>query len=139
MLAIAGSVAPGVYRADAGPAGLRLGRVTDGELRALYEGAACLLFPSRYEGFGLPPVEAMACGCPVVATPGGTVEEICGDAVLYADMRDPGAIIAAMARLLGEDDLADRMRGQGRARAAALSWAGSARALSEIVFGVLRS
>jgi glycosyltransferase involved in cell wall biosynthesis len=143
VLAIAGSVAPGVYRAatgvGAGAEVLRLGRVTDGELRALYEGAACLLFPSRYEGFGLPPVEAMACGCPVLATPGGAVEEVCGDGVLYADMGDPGAIAAAMARLLDEDGLAGRLRDRGRARAAALSWAGSARALSNVVSEVMRS
>jgi glycosyltransferase involved in cell wall biosynthesis len=111
----------------------RLGRVTDAELRALYENATCLLFPSRYEGFGLPPVEAMACGCPVLATRGGAVEEICGDDALYVDLRDKAAITDTIERLLDEDGLADRMRGRGRARAAALTWDASARILGHIV------
>lgn len=64
------------------------GKVDDAALRALYEGARCLAFPSRTEGFGLPPVEAMLCGCPVVAAPAGAVPEVCRDAVRYADVDD---------------------------------------------------
>ena len=84
-VAIAGGFNPEVFQGTpAAGAGVRqLGRVTDAELRALYESAVCLLFPSRYEGFGLPPVEAMICGCPVLASGGGAVEEICGDAAAY--------------------------------------------------------
>jgi glycosyltransferase involved in cell wall biosynthesis len=111
----------------------RLGRTTDAELRALYENAACLLFPSRYEGFGLPPVEAMACGCPVIATRGGAVEEICGDNALYFDAAAPKSIVAAVQRLLEDDDLAADLRMRGRARAGALSWVASARILSQAV------
>ena len=111
----------------------RLGRVTDGELRALYENAACLLFPSRYEGFGLPTIEAMTCGCPVLATGGGAVEEICGDAALYFDISDRRAITDTVERLLDEHGLADMMRARGRVRAAKLSWDEAARRLGGIV------
>lgn len=65
-----------------------VGSVDDRKLRALYEHAHCLAFPSRTEGFGLPPVEAMLCNCPVIAAPGGAVPEICRDAVAYADVDD---------------------------------------------------
>jgi glycosyltransferase involved in cell wall biosynthesis len=111
----------------------RLGRTTDGELRALYENAACLLFPSRYEGFGLPPVEAMACGCPVLASGGGAVEEICGDSALYFTSDGRLSIIAAVERLLDEEGLAAELRTKGLARAASLSWDASARILGDVV------
>ena len=60
----------------------------DAALRALYESAHCLAFPSRTEGFGLPPVEAMLCGCPVIAAPAGAIPEICRDTISYADVDD---------------------------------------------------
>ncbi len=110
-----------------------LGRVTDAQLRALYESAACLLFPSRYEGFGLPPVEAMICGCPVLATGGGAVEEVCGDSALYFVGDRKQTVTAAIERLLDEAGLADDLRTKGRARAIALSWKASARALGDVV------
>ncbi len=65
------------------------GYVTDGELRALYENAACFVFPSFYEGFGLPPLEAMHCGCPVVASSRASLPEVCGQAALFCDPTDP--------------------------------------------------
>lgn len=135
VIAYAGGTNPAVFRdtgADAAT-GRYLGRVTDAELRTLYENAACLLFPSRYEGFGLPPVEAMACGCPVLAFDGGAVEEICGDAALYFPAGERRPIIGTVERLLDEDGLADRLRARGRQRAAALSWEASARALGDVV------
>jgi glycosyltransferase involved in cell wall biosynthesis len=110
-----------------------LGRVSDSELRVLYENAACLVFPSRYEGFGLPPVEAMACGCPVLAAHGNAVEEICGDGALYFPNDDSRRIVDVVERLLDEEGLADRLRARGRERAAALSWESSARALGRVV------
>lgn len=135
VIAVAGASYPGVFRdiAGAGFAERRLGRVSDAELRALYETAACLLFPSRYEGFGLPPVEAMACGCPVLASRGGAVEEICGESALYFAGNDRRTITGAVERLLDEHGLADELRARGRAQAARLSWDASARALADVV------
>jgi glycosyltransferase involved in cell wall biosynthesis len=134
-IAVAGEFYPGVFRRSAGIGftGCSLGRVTDAELRALYESAACLLFPSRYEGFGLPPVEAMACGCPVLASSGGAVEEICGDTALYFTNGGARAITDAVERLLDEKGLAEALRTGGPARAAALSWEASARKLGAVV------
>jgi glycosyltransferase involved in cell wall biosynthesis len=135
VIAVAGGSNDAVFRdvPDSGVDERRLGRVTDAELRTLYENAACLLFPSRYEGFGLPPVEAMACGCPVLAARGGAVEEICADGALYFTNGDRRMIAETIDRLLDDHDLCDQLRTRGRARAAALSWDASARALGEIV------
>jgi len=132
-LAVAGAADLGVFRNAADPEGAAvsaLGRVTDAELRALYEAALCLIFPSRYEGFGLPPLEAMACGCPVLAAASGAVTEVCGDAALWFDpaggQRRPAD---ALERLLREQGLADELRRRGRARAAAFSWRAAAERL----------
>lgn len=108
-----------------------LGRATDEELRALYENAVCLLFPSRYEGFGLPPVEAMICGCPVIATRGGAVEEICGEDALYFTMDDPTSLVDAVSRMMDEPGLRDSLVQRGMARAEKLSWITSARLLRD--------
>lgn len=105
------------------------GAVDDATLRALYEGARCLAFPSRTEGFGLPPVEAMLCGCPVVAAPAGAIPEICRDAVLYADVDDPEDWRAAFTALAAPV-LRARRADVGRARAAAFTWAAAGRALA---------
>jgi glycosyltransferase involved in cell wall biosynthesis len=134
-VAIAGGCNPDVFRDT--PAVMscvrQLGRVTDAELRALYESAACLLFLSRYEGFGLPPVEAMVCGCPVVAPAGGAVEEICGDGAVYFVNDKKPAIAAIVECLLDEKRFAEDLCRRGLARAASLSWDASARALGEVV------
>ncbi|KUR70385.1 hypothetical protein AQZ52_16260 [Novosphingobium fuchskuhlense] len=94
------------------------GPCNDAALRALYEGAEALLFPSRTEGFGLPPVEAMLCGCPVIAAPCGAVPEVCGDAARYADPDDPAAWRAALAGLPRADLVT-----AGRAQAGRYTWA----------------
>jgi glycosyltransferase involved in cell wall biosynthesis len=133
VLAVAGAVDRSVFGgpADVGSAAVRpLGRVTDGELRALYENALCLLFPSRYEGFGLPPLEAMWCGCPVLASRGGAVPEVCGEAALWFEEGDAAA---ALCRLLDEDGLRDRLRAAGAARAVGYTWPAAARRLLEAV------
>lgn len=100
------------------------GPCDDAVLRALYEGAEALLFPSRTEGFGLPPVEAMLCGCPVIAAPCGAVPEVCGDAARYADPDDPAAWRAALASLPRE-----RLSAAGRSHAARYTWARAGRNL----------
>jgi glycosyltransferase involved in cell wall biosynthesis len=105
---------------------IHLGYVTDAELRALYSHAACLLYPSRYEGFGIPPLEAMACGCPVVTSRAASLPEVCGDAALYADPDDVRQIATAVRRLLCEEGLGDELRRRGREQAKRWSWARSA-------------
>lgn len=135
-LAVAGSVAAAVF--DTASVQLPqpakyLGRVSDGALHALYESAACFVFPSRYEGFGIPPVEAMACDCPVVAATAGAVMEICGDAALYCDPDDPAQITAAVTRILDEPDLASALRERGRERVRPLTWDNAAEALLRLI------
>lgn len=110
-----------------------IGRITDPELRALYEGAQALVFPSLTEGFGLPPVEAMFCGCPVLATSGGAVPEICGDAALYVDPRDLAGWTRGLQRLAADPALRDRMSGLGRVRAARYTWAAAAERLMQVL------
>jgi glycosyltransferase involved in cell wall biosynthesis len=135
VLAVAGAVQAGVFSgaADTEGAGVALlGRVTDAELRALYETALGLVFPSRYEGFGIPPLEAMWCGCPVLASRAGAVPEVCGDAALWFDAEGPATPAAALARLLDEPGLADHLREAGLARARLYSWDAAARRLLEL-------
>ena len=95
-----------------------LGRRTDEELRALYSGAAVFAYPSLLEGFGLPPVEAMACGAPVVSSGRAALSEVIGDGALIVDPEAPTAFAAAIARVVQEPGLARTLRARG-ARAAA--------------------
>ena len=137
VLAVAGAADAAVFRQGGslgeGAAVRSLGRVSDAELRALYESAICLLFPSRYEGFGLPPLEAMACGCPVVAAAAGAVPEVCGDAALWFDHDGKRRLPAMLARLLEEEGLYDTLRARGLARAARYTWRGAAERLLELL------
>ena len=100
----------------------RLGYISDRELRALYESALAFVFPSRYEGFGLPPLEAMACGCPVVSSAAASLPEVCGDAALLVDLHDPMALRRAIQRILTEPTLRDGLRAAGLRRAAQFGW-----------------
>jgi glycosyltransferase involved in cell wall biosynthesis len=98
------------------------GKVDDGVLRALYDSALALLFPSRTEGFGLPPAEAMACGCPVVIAPAGALPEVCRDAALYADIFDPPSWRLQIERLRDDPGLRQAKIQAGLARAARFTW-----------------
>jgi glycosyltransferase involved in cell wall biosynthesis len=109
------------------------GRIDDATLRAFYERALCLVFPSRTEGFGLPPVEAMMCGCPVVVSPAGAIPEVCGDAALYAGVDDPADWVAAVCRLRDIPALRMLKSEAGKARAGAFNWASAGRALYTLI------
>jgi glycosyltransferase involved in cell wall biosynthesis len=114
--------------AAAREAGVRLlGRVSEDELRALYAGCAAFAYPSLYEGFGLPVLEAMAAGAPVLTSNVSSLPEVAGDAALSVDPRDAGAIGAGLAQLLTDPALRDDLRRRGRERAAAFSWERTAR------------
>ena len=95
------------------------GSVSADELADLYRRAACLVFPSLYEGFGLPPLEAMASGCPVTAASAGAIPEVCGDAAVLFDPLDPEAIAAGVREAL---DREDELRARGLERAAGRTW-----------------
>jgi glycosyltransferase involved in cell wall biosynthesis len=96
-----------------------LGVVDTTELASLYRRAACLVFPSLYEGFGLPPLEAMACGCPVAASNAGAIPEVCGDAAVLFDPRDDESMASA---IVEADSRRDALRAKGFARAAQFTW-----------------
>jgi glycosyltransferase involved in cell wall biosynthesis len=92
---------------------------------SLYRRASALVFPSLYEGFGLPPVEAMACGCPVAASRAGSVPEVVGDAAVLFDPHHSDSIAAGIVEAL---DRADELAARGLERAAAFTWDATARA-----------
>ena len=94
----------------------------EADLVALYQEARAFAFPSRYEGFGLPPLEAMAAGTPVVSSDAGALAEAVGDAALVVSPDDPAAWTAALARVLADEPLRARLVEAGHARVRALSW-----------------
>jgi glycosyltransferase involved in cell wall biosynthesis len=99
-----------------------LGYVSDGELRVLYEHASCFVYPSLYEGFGLPPLEAMACGCPVIVSNAASLPEVCGDAAIYCDPYSVEDIANKIEQLLTDKNLQQQMRLKGIERAKQFSW-----------------
>ena len=106
-----------------------VGRVPDVELARLYRGAACVVYPSLYEGFGLPIAEAMACGAPVVTSRGGATGETAGRAAVLVDPLDVGSIARGIEDALGRRD---ELRSLGLVRVQAFSWDETARATVEV-------
>jgi glycosyltransferase involved in cell wall biosynthesis len=96
---------------------------------ALYSMARALVFPSRYESFGIPIVEAMACGCPVITATTSACPEVAGDAAMLVDPDDVEGLATAMYRVSLDDALAEDLRRRGLRRAAGFSWSESARTL----------
>lgn len=99
-----------------------LGFVADADLPAIYNLADAVVYPSLYEGFGIPIVEAMACGTPVVTSNVSAMPEVAGDAALFIDPLDPRGIAAAMERILQDGALRERLRAKGLERAKRFSW-----------------
>lgn len=108
------------------------GCVPDGRLAALYRNAVALVYPSLYEGFGIPLLEAMACECPVAASDTSSIPEVAGDAGLLFDPTDTEAMAHAMERLLEDRELRASMIARGRERAAGFTWEKSVAATVEV-------
>lgn len=103
-----------------------LGRVPDGDLPGLLAGARALAYPSLYEGFGLPPLEAMACGTPVLTSDRSSLPEVVGDAALLVDPADTDQIADGLLRLADDDELISSMRRRSLEQAARFSWGSTA-------------
>lgn len=108
---------------------VRAGRLTDDEIKALYSHARAYVFPSIYEGFGLPPIEAMFCDCPVLAARAASIPEICGPAAAYFDPLSVDAIRDVLARALDDDPWLEELRHAGRQRAEMFTWHNAATSL----------
>jgi glycosyltransferase involved in cell wall biosynthesis len=96
--------------------------VSDDELKSLYANAACFIYPSLYEGFGLPPLEAMSSGCPVIAACAGSLPEVCGDAALYCNPRSPQDIADKIKMMMGDEALRKELRSRGFSRIKNFTW-----------------
>ncbi len=115
-----------------------LGHVAHDELAALYRGARGFVYPTLYEGFGLPVLEAMASGTPVLAGDVAAVREVAGDAILRVNPRDTVALAAAMRRLVEEDELCAHLAEKGRRRAVAYRWSEAAAATAAVYEAVMK-
>ncbi|MBN3761940.1 glycosyltransferase family 1 protein [Burkholderia sp. Ac-20365] len=111
------------------------GFVSDGELKALYQHAGCLVFPSLYEGFGLPPLEAMYCGCPVIASSRTSIPEACGDAAMYCDAMSAQDIAEKISLMMSDGSIRQRHRAKGIAHAREYRWDRSAKKLLDVLYG----
>jgi glycosyltransferase involved in cell wall biosynthesis len=109
------------------------GYVSDEKLKALYQHAACFLYPSIYEGFGIPPLEAMRNGCPTLVGHAGALPETCGDASVYCDPHSVDDIAAKLREVLDSSELSDDLRRRGMAHAQNYRWTESARLLMQFI------
>ncbi|MBD8688576.1 MULTISPECIES: glycosyltransferase family 4 protein [unclassified Rhizobium] len=141
---VVGATASSVFNGDAQDASnspgtdrvIFTGRLTDEEIVALYANAAALLFPSLYEGFGIPPLEAMLLGCPVLSSSIEPAQEVCGRAALYFDPHNAHDIVRAIRDLTANPQLRGDMIAQGHLRAAEFSWDRSANSLLKAISGL---
>ena len=138
-LVIAGGVNPRIFdnNSESRRAGFQeAGYVSDEELKALYQNAACFIYPSLYEGFGLPALEALSCGCPCVVSNAASLPEICGDAVLYCNPHDPADIARQIRTVLEQPATREELRRRGPERARQFTWDGSTDALLKVIESV---
>jgi glycosyltransferase involved in cell wall biosynthesis len=103
------------------------GEVPVRRLEQFFAHADTFVFPSLYEGFGLPPLEAMACGCPTIVSRAASLPEVCGDAALYFDPTNPEELASLLIRVLSDAELRQELRDRGRHHAAQFSWDRAAR------------
>jgi glycosyltransferase involved in cell wall biosynthesis len=108
------------------------GYVPEGEKALWYNAATCFCYPSLYEGFGLPPLEAMACGVPVVTSNVSSLPEVVGNAALTVEPLDSGALHEALRRVLVDGDLRTELSALGRARARQFTWNAAARQTADV-------
>jgi len=128
-LVVVGGTAPTVFKSDGPQSSDRLlfpGRLSDAEIAALQRHATAFVFPSLYEGFGIPPLEAMTQGCPVLAADIPAVREASGDAALYFDPTRQAELITGMRRIAEDSALRENLRRRGRENVARFSWDRSA-------------
>jgi glycosyltransferase involved in cell wall biosynthesis len=134
--AVAGPIDASIFNSPelcGGDALKLLGYVDAGELRALYENAAVFVHPSKYEGFGIPPLEAMALGCPVIASDAAAIPEICGDGAWYFSPDDAAKLAAQIATLIREPEVRASLIEHGRAQVQRHSWRGAAKCYLNII------
>jgi glycosyltransferase involved in cell wall biosynthesis len=112
---------------------LYIGRVSDEELKALYSAAACFVFPSRYEGFGLPVAEAMRCGCPVVAAGIPVLREIFPQGAMFCDPLSPNDIAAKVMQVIGDKTLQSALSEAGRELTKTMTWQRSGEEMNAII------
>jgi glycosyltransferase involved in cell wall biosynthesis len=108
------------------------GRVSDDDVRALQTGADAFVFPSLYEGFGLPPLEAMACGAPVIASNSSSLPEVVGDAGLLVDPTSVDELAQALVRLAGDRELRRELGQRARSRATRFTWEATVEATADV-------
>jgi glycosyltransferase involved in cell wall biosynthesis len=114
------------------------GWLNDDELALAYSGAAALIYPSVYEGFGLPVLEAMACGCPVITCKNSAIPEVAGDAAIYVSALEPAELAAAMGQIL-RPEIREPMIQRGLQRAKLFSWETAAMKLKEALLRVVQT
>ncbi|MDD4995366.1 MAG: glycosyltransferase family 1 protein [Patescibacteria group bacterium] len=112
---------------------IQTGWVGEDSIPYFYNGAAAFVFPSRYEGFGIPLIEAMACGTPILASRAGSIPEVAADAALYFETESADSLIAGMENILNNQELRGCLRAAGLARCQNFSWARTARQTLEIL------
>lgn len=112
-----------------------LGYVSDEELLSLYENASCFVYPSLYEGFGIPPIEAMSCGCPTIVSQKASLPEVCRDASLYCDTKDENDLAEKINLILQDVELRNELIHRGRILAKEYLWRKSAGIILELITG----